>query len=43
MSDDDIRLALVRMDLAAQEALTDEEHEGRIRRFAAAMQRLRVI
>jgi hypothetical protein len=40
MSDDDIRLALVRMAGAADAALTVEDVAGRVRRFAVAMGRL---
>jgi hypothetical protein len=43
MSDDKIRLALVRLEVAAEEALSAQEHEEHIRRFAAALERAQVI
>lgn len=43
LSDEDIRLALVRLSCAADEAASADEQAERIRRFAAAMDRVRVI
>ncbi|HEV3485740.1 MAG TPA: hypothetical protein VG106_10055 [Vicinamibacterales bacterium] len=43
MSDDDIRLALVRLSLDVDELRSDDEHAERVRRLAAAMNRWRPV
>jgi hypothetical protein len=43
MSDDDMRIALARMSIAADDSLSAADHGERVRRFAAALDRAVVV